>query len=94
MNHDKLIKLAKQAGLGTEIHLSPRQAYSQEEHIWGGAMQTKIMNKFAELIVQECYDVCKDNLVLLTEDDSDEAFKYNEGVSDCAILIKQRFGVE
>lgn len=93
MKRDKLIEIAKKAGLGTEIHLSPRQGGAQEEHIWGGEMQTKIMEKFAELIVKECYDVCKDNLVLLTEHDSDEAFKYNEGVADCAILIKQRFGV-
>ena len=50
--------------------------------------------KFAELIVKECYQVCKNNLVPLSEYDSDEAFKYNEGVTDCAIMINRHFGVE
>lgn len=52
------------------------------------------VSEFAELIIKECADICKKNITLLTEYDSDEAFKYNEGVADCAILIKQRFGVE
>ena len=50
--------------------------------------------KFAELIVEECYQVCKNNLVPLSEYDSDEAFKYNEGVTDFAIMINRHFGVE
>ena len=91
INTPKLIKLAKESGYGTQITLFMD---GQREDIWGGAMETNKMEKFAELIIKECYNVCKDNLVLLTEDDSDEAFKYNEGVADCAILIKQRFGVE
>lgn len=49
---------------------------------------------FAELIIQECYQVCKDNLVPLSEYDSDEAFKYNEGVTDCVKMLKKHFGVE
>lgn len=53
-----------------------------------------VEQRFVELIVRECYQVCKNNLTPLSEYDSDEAFKYNEGVADCAILIKRHFGVE
>lgn len=62
MKRDKLIELAKKAGLGTEIHLSPRQGGASEEHIWGGEMQTKIMNNFAELIIRECSGFLKNTL--------------------------------
>ena len=52
-----------------------------------------IKDKFAELIVKECYQVCKENLV---NDAEARAFglTYNNAVGDCAIQIKQHFGVE
>ena len=49
--------------------------------------------KFAELIVQECYDHCKDQL--MDKSLAEEAgLDYNDGVMDCAIGLKQHFGVE
>jgi len=48
---------------------------------------------FAELIVQECYDHCKDQL--MDKSLAEEAgLDYNDGVMDCAIGLKQHFGVE
>lgn len=49
--------------------------------------------KFAELIVKECADTCKDNLV---NDEEARAFglTYNDAVGDCVIQIRQHFGVE
>jgi hypothetical protein len=49
--------------------------------------------KFAELIVRECYDHCKDQL--MDKSLAEEAgLDYNDGVMDCAIGLKQHFGVE
>ena len=49
--------------------------------------------KFAELIIKECYENCKGQLM-----DKSLAEKagldYNDGVMDCAIGLKQHFGVE
>jgi hypothetical protein len=48
---------------------------------------------FAELIVQECYDHCKDQL--MDKSLAEEAgLDYNDGVMDCAIGLKKHFGVE
>jgi zona occludens toxin (predicted ATPase) len=50
--------------------------------------------RFAELIVKECADVCKRNILVLTEYDSDNAEGRNDGSEECAYLIKRHFGVE
>ena len=48
---------------------------------------------FAQLIVKECYDHCKDQL--MDKSLAEEAgLDYNDGVMDCAIGLKQHFGVE
>jgi len=49
--------------------------------------------KLAELIVQECYEHCKGHILpkgMAEEND----LNYNDGVMDCAIGLKQHFGVE
>jgi len=49
--------------------------------------------KFAELIIKECYEHCKDQL--MDKSLAEEAgLDYNDGVMDCAIGLKQHFGVE
>ncbi len=84
MNRQKLIELAKQAGIGTEIHISPRQSGASEEHIWGGQMQTETMNRFAELIVKECVKQCQQEWYDLNN--------ANDGVSDDARATAIRVG--
>jgi hypothetical protein len=84
--NEKIRQLAEQSGFFP--------VPDETEWDWEYRAENARYEKFAELIVRECYEVCKNNLVPLSEYDSDEAFKYNEGVSDCAILIKRRFGVE
>ena len=56
INTPKLIKLAKEAGYGTQITLFMD---GQREDIWGGAMETNKMEKFAELIIKECMMIAK-----------------------------------
>ena len=52
-----------------------------------------VYEKFAELIVRECYEHCKGQLM---DEMIIEAIglTYNDGVGDCAIGLLQHFGVE
>lgn len=49
--------------------------------------------KFAELIVKECYEECKGQMLPEGMAES-EGYTYNDGVMDCAIGLLQHFGVE
>ncbi len=49
--------------------------------------------RFAELIVQECYHHCKDQL--MERKTAEKAgLDYNDGVMDCAIGLLQHFGID
>ena len=51
------------------------------------------VEKFAELIVRECYEHCKGEM--MDEKIAEWAgLDYNDGVMDCAIGLLQHFGVE
>lgn len=58
-----------------------------------GQERTFDKEKFAELIIKECYDHCKGQLM---DEMIIEAIglNYNDGVGDCAIGLLQHFGVE
>lgn len=47
--------------------------------------------KFAELIIRECLRISRDNKVSLSESSE---LCYNDGVSDCILMIRKHFGVE
>ena len=49
--------------------------------------------KFAELIIRECYEHCKGQILDKEVADTNE-LTYNDGVMDCAIGLLQHFGVE
>jgi|694.fasta_scaffold27854_13 hypothetical protein len=49
--------------------------------------------KFAELIVRECYEHCKGQVLDKEVADTNE-LTYNDAVSDCANGLLQHFGVE
>ena len=49
--------------------------------------------KFAELIVKECAVYCAGHF-LPTKTAEENDLNYNDGVMDCAIGLKQHFGVE
>jgi len=52
-----------------------------------------VYEKFAELIVRECYEHCKGQILDKEVADTNE-LTYNDGVMDCAIGLLQHFGVE
>jgi len=76
-----------------------KQLWEESQH-WngsddgrGGLKILESVEKFAELIVQECYEHCKGHILpkgMAEEND----LNYNDGVMDCAIGLKQHFGVE
>jgi hypothetical protein len=49
--------------------------------------------KFAKLIVMECYEHCKGEMLDKEVADTNE-LTYNDAVSDCANGLLQHFGVE
>lgn len=51
------------------------------------------LNKFAELIIKECYESCKGQLLDKEVADTHE-LTYNDAVGDCAIGLLQHFGLE
>jgi hypothetical protein len=51
------------------------------------------LEKFAELIVRECYEHCKGQVLDKEVADTNE-LTYNDAVSDCANGLLQHFGVE
>ena len=51
------------------------------------------LNRFAELIVRECYEHCKGQVLDKEVADTNE-LTYNDAVSDCANGLLQHFGVE
>ena len=56
------------------------------------AFQRDNDQKFAELIIQQCYQECNDQL-LSNQIIGSERYTYNDGVIDCAVGILQRFGM-
>ena len=59
------------------------------ESTWSEAFESK----FAELIIQECYEHCKGQVLDKEVADTNE-LTYHEAVSDCANGLLQHFGVE
>lgn len=50
------------------------------------------LKKFAELIVRECYESCKSQVLDKETADTNE-LTYNDAVGDCAIGLLQHFGM-
>jgi hypothetical protein len=55
--------------------------------------QEQFIERFAKLIVLECYENCKGQLIDKEVADTHE-LTYNDAVGDCAIGLLQHFGVE
>ena len=82
MNEDIFEKLKYHSGLVAQGCWNDLDDYDQEA-----------IKRFAELIIKECYETCKENLV--NEAEAKEfGLTYNDAVGDCVIQIKQHFGVE
>jgi hypothetical protein len=79
MMNEKIKDLMTEAGVSIEYVTNTKQIV--------------ILEKFAELIVMECYEHCKGQILDKEVADTNE-LTYNDAVSDCANGLLQHFGVE
>ena len=77
--NEKIKDLMTEAGISVEYVTNTKQIV--------------ILEKFAELIVRECYEHCKGQILDKEVADTNE-LTYNDAVSDCANGLLQHFGVE
>lgn len=75
--NEKISELARQAGLYAFV---------------SDAGVDPDIEKFSRLIVRECYENCKGQLLDSTIA-NEHKLSYNDGVADCAIGLLQHFGV-
>jgi hypothetical protein len=75
------IKLPAQEWLGYDPERGDIHGYTSEQ-----------MRKFAELIVKECYESCRSQVLDKETADTNE-LTYNDAVGDCAIGLLQHFGM-
>ena len=89
-NHSTLIaKLADQAHEEMVVLYAERM---KTEYPGDVIFYDMFNQRFAELILKECYDHCKDQVMDKRLAES-EGLTYNDGVGDCAIGLLQHFGV-
>jgi len=82
MMNERIKELALDAGLLNYVdHETPRHYF-----INGNAEQEDV-EKFAKLIVLECVSICQDV-------DGEDNIDARSGRQDCAVEIKEHFGVE
>ena len=81
--NERIRQLVIQANLTEVID----DAY-QERNDW-----QPLVEKFAELIVKECYEHCKGQMLDKEVADTNE-LTYNDAVMDCSNGLLQHFGVE
>jgi hypothetical protein len=55
MNKEKLLELAKECDYGITGYI--HNGSNIEYEIWGGSMETHKLDKFAELIIEQCRQV-------------------------------------
>ena len=94
--NERIRELSKQAGdYVNETYTGPVRSKTPGK-IWEDGhvgWHTQFNQKFAELIVRECYEHCKGQLLNSTLA-NEHNLSYNDGVADCAIGLLQHFGVE
>ena len=82
--NEQIAKLAEQAGMVKILR--------QHAHEYGAGTfedtEYPELEKFAELIVRECIDICKERHWTWRWDET------TSGPNECANIIKERFGVE
>ena len=81
--NERIKELAEQAGLKQRIWNS----LGKELPMWQEDPDNPGLAKFAELIVRECANICQDI-------DGEDNIDARSGRQDCAVEIKEHFGVE
>ena len=90
--HDSATVIHKGQIMNKRIQELSQQARKNSVR-WGVYTEEEFYEKFAELIVKECYEHCKGQVLDKEVADTNE-LTYNDAVSDCANGLLQHFGVE
>jgi len=90
--HDSATVIHKGQRMNKRIQELAQQARKNSVR-WGVYTEEEFYEKFAELIVKECYEHCKGQVLDKEVADTNE-LTYNDAVSDCANGLLQHFGVE
>ena len=94
--NERIQELIKQAGdYVNEVYTPPVRSKTPDK-IWEDGhigWNTQFNEKLAELIVRECVEHCKGQVLDKEVADTNE-LTYNDAVSDCANGLLQHFGVE
>ena len=94
--NERIQELVKQAGdYVNEVYTPPVRSKTPGK-IWEDGhigWNTQFNEKLAELIVRECYEHCKGQVLDKEVADTNE-LTYNDAVSDCANGLLQHFGVK
>ena len=82
--NERIRNLAEQCDfyVGNEHY---NESHEEKQRLW--------VEKFAELIVRECYEHCRGQVLDKEVADTNE-LTYNDAVSDCANGLLQHFGVD
>ena len=81
--NEQIKKLANQAG----FVLWKNESWNPGDTVDWSCRYDDELEKFAELIVQECVGICRDI-------DGEDNIDAKSGRQDCAVEIKEHFGVE
>lgn len=85
--NDKIKELKSQA---LKECVDQSDSINESETLTLREFHAAVEQRFVELIIKECYQVCKGNLVDKTLAKEYE-LTYNDGVSDCAVGLLQHF---
>jgi hypothetical protein len=88
--NERIRQLAEQACAFADIQYNKQ---TRATFYTNKSVEEFFREKFAELIVRECAVYCEGHILpkrMAEEND----LNYNDGVMDCAIGLKQHFGVE
>lgn len=94
--NEVIVQAAEQAAEYAVLNLSGEALQSELEDGTMVSIPREFVEKFAELIVQTCVQVVKDNTPFPDEDVSIEDWDkgYIRAMSDCVYYIKEYFEVE
>jgi len=86
--NSQIIKLGVESGMLNYVdHETPRH------YFLCGHADEECLERFAQLIVRECYEECKGQMLPDKMAES-QGLTYNDGVMDCAIGLLQHFGIK
>lgn len=82
--NERIKELAAEAKIMTEESINMKISFSTQLKAFS--------EKFAELLIRECYESCKGQVLDKETADTNE-LTYNDAVGDCAIGLLQHFGM-